>query len=164
MYDFLRRTMIPVELDTTDLTILAALQKDARTTQRAIAAAAGIAPSTCAARIARLEDAAIITGYTAVLDHRALGRPVEAFLAVRVRPHRRTLVEPFVQHVIGLGPTRALHHVAGVEDFLVHVCVEDITALQRLVLDDLTARDEVVSVHTTLIYQSWRGSPVMPVA
>jgi DNA-binding Lrp family transcriptional regulator len=152
----------PVRIDPVDLEILRLLQDDARTSNRALAAAAGIAPSTCLDRVSRLRRSGVILGHTLRLDPAALGRPLLAFLAVRLRPHRRPLVEPFVRDVRALPATRALYHVAGPDDFLVHVATAGVADLQRLVLDEFTARDEVVSVHTMLVFQEWPGGPLLP--
>lgn len=151
-----------LQIDSVDLEILRLLQHDARRTNRDLAAAVGIAPSTCLDRVARLRRAGIILGHTLRLDPAALGRPVQAFLAVRVGPHHRPLVDPFVAHVRAQPQTRAVYHVTGAEDYLVHVAAVDVADLQRLVLDGFTARREVTSVHTMLIFQTWEAGPLLP--
>lgn len=151
-----------VPLDTVDLRILRVLQNDARITNRELAAAVHLAPSTCLDRVRRLRDAGVITGYTVRLDAGALGRPLQAFIAVRVQPHRRPLVAEFVAHARALPEVRAVFHLAGPDDFLVHVAVPGVGDLQRLVLDEFTARPEVSHVHTNLIFEQWDGPPLLP--
>ncbi|AHI01396.1 Lrp/AsnC family transcriptional regulator [Kutzneria viridogrisea] len=152
----------PAQLDSVDLAILRALQNDARITNRDLAAAAGIAPSTCLDRVARLRSCGVITGSATKIDPAALGRPLQAMLFVRVQPHRRELVDPFVQHALAQPETRAVFHLTGPDDFLVHVAATSAADLQRLVLDEFTARQEVALVHTTLIFQQWDGGPLLP--
>ena len=151
-----------VTLDTVDLRILRLLQNDARITNRDLAAGAGIAPSTCLDRVRRLRDAGVITGYAVRLDPARLGRGLQAFLAVRVTPHRRPLVAEFVAHARALPEVRAVYHLAGADDFLVHVAVPGVADLQRLVLDEFTSRSEVSLVHTNLIFEQWEGPPLSP--
>ena len=153
-----------VELDSVDLEILRQLQNNARITNRELAAGAGIAPSTCLDRVARLRDAGVITGYTVRLDPARLGRPLQAFLAVQVRPHRLDVAAGFVAHVRSLPQVRALFHVTGHDDFLVQVAVSSVAELQRLVLDRFTARPEVATVQTNLIFEEWSGPPLLPPA
>jgi DNA-binding Lrp family transcriptional regulator len=152
----------PVVLDPVDIEILRLLQNDARITNRDLAAAAGVAPSTCLDRVNRLRRAGVIRGYTARLDLAALGFPLQAFLAIRVGPHHRLLADRFVAHVLAQPHTRALYHLAGSDDYLVHVTASDVHDLQRLVMDGFTARPEVTSVRTNLIFQAWQGSPPLP--
>ena len=149
-------------LDPIDIEILRVLQNDARTTNRDLAAAVKIAPSTCLDRVSRLRRAGVILGYSLRLDPAVLGLPLQAFLAVRVGPHHRPLVDPFVAHVLAQPHTRALYHLAGSDDYLVHVTASNVNDLQRLVLDGFTARPEVMSVRTNLIFQAWEGGPLLP--
>jgi DNA-binding Lrp family transcriptional regulator len=153
-----------VQLSSVDVRILGLLQNDARMTNRSLAQAVGIAPSTCLERVQRLRDAGVIVGSAIRVDPNALGLPVQAFLFIRVRPHRRALVEPFIAHARAQPETRAVYHLTGPDDYLVQVAAASVDALQRLVLDEFTARPEVVSVHTTLIFQHWDAGPLLPPA
>lgn len=160
--NYIRHMAAQVSLDSVDLEILRRLQNNARITNRALAAGAGIAPSTCLDRVSRLREAGVITGYGVRLDPAAMGLSLQAFLAVQVRPHRRDVAAGFVAHVRRLPQVRALFHVTGHDDFLVQVAVEGVAELQRLVLDQFTARSEVVTVNTNLIYEEWPGQPLLP--
>ncbi|WP_410535041.1 Lrp/AsnC family transcriptional regulator [Streptomyces sp. KL2] len=151
-----------VVLDPVDLEILRLLQNDARTTYRDLAAAVGVAPSTCLDRVARLRRGGVILGHALRLDSAKLGRPLEAFLSVQVRPHRRELIGPFVERVRALPESRALFHLTGPDDYLVHVAVAGTADLQRLVLDEFTSRREVARVETRLIFQQWTCGPLLP--
>ncbi|MEV8566458.1 Lrp/AsnC family transcriptional regulator [Streptomyces sp. NPDC051322] len=151
-----------VVLDPVDLQLLTLLQNDARTTYRELAAAVGVAASTCLDRVARLRRSGVILGHQLRLDPAKLGRGLEALLSVQVRPHRRELVGPFVERIRVLPESRAVFHLAGPDDYLVHVAVADTADLQRLVLDEFTARREVARVETRLIFQAWDCGPLLP--
>lgn len=151
-----------VVLDTVDLHILRLLQNDARTTYREIAAEVGVAASTCLDRVARLRRSGVILGHQLRLDPAKLGRGLQALLSVQVRPHRRELIKPFVERIRGLPESRALFHLTGPDDYLVHVAVADTADLQRLVVDEFTSRPEVARVETRLVFQQWDCGPLMP--
>ncbi|MEU8827103.1 Lrp/AsnC family transcriptional regulator [Streptomyces sp. NPDC048636] len=153
-----------VALDPVDLQILRLLQNDARTTYRDLAAQVGVAPSTCLDRVTRLRRSGVILGHELRLDPAKLGRGLEALLSVQLRPHRRELVGPFVERIRALPESRALFHLAGPDDYLVHVAVADTADLQRLVLDEFTSRREVTRVETRLIFQQWECGPMLPPA
>ncbi|MFI6683858.1 Lrp/AsnC family transcriptional regulator [Streptomyces sp. NPDC094438] len=153
-----------VVLDPVDLHILRLLQNDARTTYRDLAAEVGVAPSTCLDRVARLRRTGVILGYQLRVDPAKLGRGLQALLSVQVRPHRRDLIGPFVERVRALPESRALFHLTGPDDYLVHVTVADTADLQRLVLDEFTSRPEVARVETRLIFQQWDCGPLLPPA
>ena len=63
-----------MELDDLDNRIIGELRQDARQSARALARALGVAAGTVSQRIARLEAAGVIRGYTAVIDEQAIGR------------------------------------------------------------------------------------------
>ncbi|MDI5967768.1 Lrp/AsnC family transcriptional regulator [Streptomyces sp. SL13] len=151
-----------VQLDPVDIAILRELQKDGRIANKDLAAAVGIAPSTCVDRVARLRRTGVITGYTAQISPEAIGRPIQALLTVQVQPHARPLVDPFVVHVRSLPETLSVHHVAGPDDFVVHVACGSSQDLQRLVLDRFTSRPEVARLQTHLIFSTWNGGPLSP--
>ncbi|MDB1089414.1 Lrp/AsnC family transcriptional regulator [Streptomyces sp. ACA25] len=151
-----------VVLDPVDLEILRILQKDARMTNRDLAGSVGIAASTCLDRVGRLRRSGVITGYGLRLDPAMLGRSLEALLSVQVRPHRKELIGPFVERVRSLPESRALFHLTGPDDYLVHVAVAGTADLQRLVLEEFTSRKEVTQVETRLIFQQWDCGPLLP--
>src|SRR4051794_40375550 len=77
------------DLDDTDRLILRLLQDDAPLPNNAIAAAAGIAASTCHARIRSLQERGIIRGYHADVDPAAVGRGLQALISIRLQAHAR---------------------------------------------------------------------------
>lgn len=153
-----------MEFDEVDRRILAALRNDARVSNKALAAAAGIAPSTCLARVQRLERRGVVIGYHAELAPKAIGIGVQAMISVRLAKHARTAVEAFLEHLLALPEVLMVFHVAGVNDYLVHVAVRDTDHLRRLVLDSFTARPEVAHLETSLIFEQVRNKklPLFP--
>lgn len=140
-------------LDRIDFAILAALQNDGRLSNKELAAQVGLAPSSCLARVKRLVDSGILRGFHADIDPRALGVGLQALISVRLAQHSRELLESFRAHVLTLPETLALFHVAGADDFLVHVAVRDADHLRDLALDAFTRRREVARLETSLVFE-----------
>jgi DNA-binding Lrp family transcriptional regulator len=69
----------PHPLDAIDVRILAALQRDGRSTIQKLAQRVGLSPRAGLERVRRLETAGIIAGYQAVIELRHLSRPVNVF-------------------------------------------------------------------------------------
>jgi len=147
-----------VELDRIDREILGILRKDARTTNKALAARVGLAESTCLERVRRLSARGVLRGFHADVDPRALGVGLEALVAVRLVRHTRRAFESFRAAMLALPDALAVFHVAGSNDFLVHVAVRDSDALRELILDAFTSRSEVSHVETSLIYEHIRSA------
>src|SRR6201994_5026040 len=73
-------------LDELDTALLRELQHDARRTNRDLAEAIGVAPSTALDRTRSLRERGVIRGALLDVDLAAIGRPVQALIAVRIRP------------------------------------------------------------------------------
>jgi DNA-binding Lrp family transcriptional regulator len=149
-------------LDPADWRILRQLQDDASVTNKELASRVGLPTSSCHERVRRLRALGVITAVRAVVDPAALGRGLQAFIAIQLRPHRRDLVEAFTSAVLALPETLALYNVTGPEDFFLHVAVADSAHLQRLIIDDLATRPEVGHAQTHLIFDRPMVSPVRP--
>ncbi len=149
-------------LDSVDWRLLAALQADASVTNKELAARVGLAPSSCLERVRRLRAHGVVTGVKAVVDPAAVGRGLQAIVAVQLRPHRRERAEAFTAAALALPETVALFNVSGPEDFFLHVAVQDSTHLQRLIIDHLATRPEVGHCQTHLIFGRPLSAPVRP--
>ena len=140
-------------LDRTDFAILAALQKDARLSNKELAAKVSLAPSSCLERVRRLRDGGVLTGFRALVDPGALGIAIQALVFVRLARHAREQVRAFRQHALALPETIGLYHVAGQHDFIVHVGIRDANHLRDLAMDAFTSRHEVARIETHLIFE-----------
>src|SRR5574338_263351 len=78
-----------VTLDAVDAVLVAELERDARMPNNALAAAAGIAPSTCLGRVRGLVERGVIRGFHAEIDPAAIGRGLQAMISVRLQPNAR---------------------------------------------------------------------------
>jgi DNA-binding Lrp family transcriptional regulator len=145
-----------MDLDELDLALLAGLQNNARQTNRDLAEAVGVAPSTSLERVRSLRERGVIRGYHADVDLQALGRGIQALVAVRIRPPSRQNIEAFREWVAQLPETVGVFVVSGGDDFLVHVAVPNTDGLYAFVIDRLTERPEVADVRTSVVYEHRR--------
>ena len=149
-------------LDRIDRALVAELQRNARVSNKELAATVGLAPSTCLERVRALRARGVITGFHAQVANDALGRGLEAMLEVRVRPHSRAHVDAFWDAVLALPEVTEVFHVTGGADFLLHVAVADTEALRDFVLDRLTVRPEVAHVETHIVFGQARRQALEP--
>jgi DNA-binding Lrp family transcriptional regulator len=145
---------ILAQVDELDSAIIDHLQSDARQTNRELARRLGVAPSTALERVRLLRQRGVIRGYRAEINLPALNRSVQAFVAARVRPLSRTVIESFQTALVELPEVLAVFVVSGDDDFLIHVAVQDLEHLHAFLIDRLSQRREVVSFRSSVIYQS----------
>ncbi|MGP6203406.1 Lrp/AsnC family transcriptional regulator [Microbacterium sp. F2] len=148
-----------MELDPIDERIVALLSADGRMTNAALADAIGLAPSTVHTRVRALVDRGVITGFHAALDQGALGRGLQAVIGVTLRPGaRQESIRAFTQEVRRIPEVIQVFFLGGADDFLVHIAVEDSSAVRRFVVDHLSARHSVASTRTSLIFEYHRNA------
>ena len=149
-------------MDEIDWAILRALQDDARQTNRDLAAAVHVSTSTSSDRVRALRDRGVLRGYHAEVDLDALGRRVQALIAVTIRPPTRQHIEAFRNWVSDLPELIGVFVVSGGSDFLLHLGVPDTDALYAFVIDRLTERPEVADVNTSIVYEHIRRPVLEP--
>src|SRR3954463_7055237 len=91
-----------LRLDDVDRAILEALSENARIPNNQLAERAGVAPSTALQRVRALRAAGVLRGFHAEIDLAALGRPLQAMVAVRLAVHNREQIESFTTVVRSL--------------------------------------------------------------
>jgi len=151
----------PASLDSIDLALLAELERNGRLTNAALAARVGIAESTCTQRLRSLRDRGVIRRFRAEIDPAALGLTLQALITVRLGTHGREQVRGFEQRVRTLPNVLTAFHVAGADDYLLHVAVASAGALRELVLEHLTTHPQVRHVETQLVFEVLEGPGVV---
>ena len=154
----IRKRPNPELLDRIDHQILMHLQHDARISNKTLAEKVGLAASSCLARVRRLEEMGALLGYHAEVDPRAYGATLEAQVTVRLEKHARAAISAFERHVSSLSEVRGWYHLAGANDYLVHVAVRDSEHLREFVLAAFSARPEVSHLETALIFSHRRNA------
>lgn len=135
-------------LDDLDLSILEALQRDARSTYGEIGGLVGLSPPAVKRRIDRLVADGVIRGYTVVVDHARLGRPIEAFTELRFSGDAR--VDEIAAIGDGIPEVLAVFTMAGDPDALAWLRVADVQDLKR-VIDRLRRAGNVTGTKTMMV-------------
>lgn len=144
-------------LDDKDAEILNLIQSNARETQAEIARVVGLAPSAVLERLRKLEARGIIKGYAALLDAKALGQGLLAFVAVRSEeaPGDGTVS----QGLADCPEVLEVHHVAGDDCYLIKVRARDAEHLGQLLRTRLGRVPGVRSTRTTIVLETVKDDP-----
>ena len=145
-------------LDETDVAILRALAQDGRLPNNALAAAVGIAPSTCLGRVRALRERGVIRGFHADVDPAAFGLPLQALIAVQLRAHTRQQIDDFRRDAPALPGVLSVFHVAGRNDYLMHVAARSPDALRDFVVEHLSSHPAVAHAETSLVFEHLPGT------
>lgn len=140
-------------LDRIDRAIVAALQNDARLSNKELAGRVGLAPSSCHARVRRLEADGVLRGSHAAVDPRALGIGLQAMVHVQMANHGPGVIDAFRERILQHPEVRAVSYLAGRHDFLVHVAVKDSDHLRDVVMHAFTEVPDVRHIETSLVFE-----------
>jgi DNA-binding Lrp family transcriptional regulator len=137
------------DLDDTDTRIVEALLADGRLSMRALAERLHISRAGAYTRVERLERSGVITGYRAVVDPRRFGRPLSAYVNLKVAQQSWKTLR---SRVLAIADVEHAALVSGEYDIVLLVRTRDVGTLRDLVLTRLQEMPEVLSTQTVLIF------------
>lgn len=147
-------------MDPIDLTLLRILVMNGRATFAELADLVGLSGPSTAERVRKLEERGDIRGFAAIVEPRAIGLDLTAFIAVSLTgPEARSA---FLSGVEGLPGIVECHHTAGDDDYLIKAHCAGTAGLERLVSDGLKAIPGVARTRTTVVLSSPLERPLEP--
>jgi DNA-binding Lrp family transcriptional regulator len=142
-------------LDRTSFELLSHLANDARSSNKQLAAATGLAPSTTHERLKQLRKSGAYAGAHAEVDLKTLGVTVEALMHIGLAKQRRRAVALFLEKLQSLVEVRQFFVVTGRFDLIVHIAIRDTDHLKNFEYD-LTTSPIIERIETAVIFETWR--------
>jgi DNA-binding Lrp family transcriptional regulator len=127
-----RMAVQPAQLDDLDVALLTALEEHPRAGFLELSRITGVARATVSARLQRLEDAGVVTGYGPEIDVSAAGFGVEAFVTLEIAQGALDDVRRDLEAIPGV---LEAHATTGSGDVLVRVAAASHEALQEILLE-----------------------------
>ena len=155
--------MPKLELDEIDRRMLRELQVDGRLSNVELAARVGLSPSPCLRRLRHLEREGVIQRYAALLDAKALGLDVTAFISVRLERNAEEVLESFEAAVRRRPEVLECYPVTGDADFLLKIVTADLAAYERLMRDFLLRLPGVSNAHTSFTMTPVKRDTMLPI-
>ena len=156
-----KRQNLSQDLDQKDRRILGLLQRDADLALAEIAKKVGLSAPAVHERLKKLEASGVVRRYTALVDPRAVGATVTAFVEVFIEHPRYEAA--FMERVLKADEIQECHHVTGEFSLLLKVRVRDMEALQQLLLHDINAIDGVRQTRTVIVLSTAKEDSFVPV-
>jgi len=141
-------------MDEYDRKILSVLAIEGRISMTALGERVGLSKTPVTARVKRLEEEGVITGYRATLSASKLGVEHIAFLEVKLSDTREKALDAFNQAVRAIPEVEACHMIAGGFDYLIKVRTSDIFAYRQVLGEQLSGLPNVASTSTYISMQS----------
>jgi len=140
-------------MDEYDRKILSVLSIEGRISMTALGERVGLSKTPVTARVKRLEEEGVITGYRATLSASKLGVEHIAFLEVKLSDTREKALDAFNQAVRAIPEVEACHMIAGGFDYLIKVRTSDIFAYRQVLGEQLSRLPNVASTSTYISMQ-----------
>ncbi|MBL3700687.1 Lrp/AsnC family transcriptional regulator [Leucobacter luti] len=143
-------------MDETDRAIIEVLRRDARASMTTIAEAVHISRAGAHARVKRMRERGVITGFTVRTDPVSFGQHASAYVTLSVEQpawqeaRARLMRIPEVEHIALVG---------GEFDVLLLVRARDNRDLRRVVLEEVQAIPAVRTSRTLLIFEDFPNIP-----
>ena len=125
-------------MDEIDQKILKILMRDARISQKELAAKVGLSAPGVAERVRRLEERGVIRGFTIDVDPEALGYPLQAIVRIRPLPGKLHIVQQLIAEIPEFGEC---DKVTGEDCFVARLYVRSMHELDGL-LDQIVDKAE----------------------
>lgn len=155
-------SQMPVNLDSVDLAILAALQENARMAVVELAKRVNLSPTPCTLRIRRLEQEGVITGYHARLAPKTLGQALMVFVTVSLKSTDEKILRAFNAAVKPVQQILECHMVGGGFDYLLKIRVRDMGEYRDILGGVIGALPMVESTHSYFVMEEVKESAILP--
>lgn len=137
-----------VDLDEFDRKILAILGRDGRITYTDLAVQVGLSKTPCQARVRRLVDSGLITGFRAIVDPAKVGLDHVAFTEVKLSDTREEALRRFNDAVRQIPEVEECHMIASSFDYLLKVRTPDIRRYRIVLGEKISSLPHVASTST----------------
>jgi DNA-binding Lrp family transcriptional regulator len=135
-------------IDSVDRALIAALKQDARTSLTDLAEQINVSRSTAHARLQRLRDERVITGFTATIDPQAIGLGVAALVFIDIDQHDWRTLRSQLAVIPGV---EYLAMCTGRFDLMLIARAASIPALRDVLLEKIQRIDGIRSTETVVI-------------
>jgi Lrp/AsnC family leucine-responsive transcriptional regulator len=153
-----------MELDSTDLSILKALQENANISNIELAKKINLSPSPTLTRVKNLEAANVIAGYVALVDPPALGLKVNVFIQVSLEKQESAALARFEKAVSHFDEVMEVYLMTGDADYLLRIVVPDIQALERFIVLHLTRIEGIKNIRSSFALKQVKYKTALPLS
>ena len=149
-------------MDAIDRRIVTALQRDGRMKLAQLSEEVGLSPTPCARRVSMLEEAGIITGYSARVDQAKVGLAVTIFVAVELERQSKDALQAFENVVRQFDQVMECYLMTGSRDILLRVVAQDLTDFDRFLEEQLMRVPGIRNTRSSFTLRTMIRRDVLP--
>lgn len=151
-----------INIDKTDLRILAELQQDGGLSNVELARRVHLSPSPCLARVKALQASGVIARTVILANPLALGLPLNVFISISLKTQSKNALAEFESRIQEHDEVMECYLMTGDSDYLIRVVVPDIAALERFILEQLTPIAGIEKIRSSFALKQVRYKTALP--
>ena len=140
-----------MDLDRIDRKILKILQSDGRIKILELAEMVNLSSTPCAKRVKKLEDAGIISGYSANIGTEPAGYPICAFVLIQLKSSSREAANQFAEQISEISAVSECHMTSGSLDYIAKIYAKSLKDYESVIKDDLGKIAVITKVESMII-------------
>ena len=154
--------MTQIKLDSFDHAILRLLAVHGRMSVTELAGHIGLTKSPTQARLRRLEEYHVITGYRAMIDPQQIDAAHIAFVEIKLSDTREAALRAFNDAARKVPEIEECHLIAGAFDYLLKVRSRDIASYRRVLAEHISALPHITSTSTHVVMEAVKETGAQP--
>jgi Lrp/AsnC family transcriptional regulator, leucine-responsive regulatory protein len=154
--------MPKILLDAVDLRLLRELQQDGSLSNVELARRVHLSPSPCLARVKALEANGVINRYVALVNAAQLGLGLNVFINISLKTQSKKALADFEHRIAEHDEVMECYLMTGDSDYLIRVAVADMAALEKFILEQLSAIPGIEKIRSSFALKQVRYKTALP--
>ena len=153
--------ILPMTFDYKDKKLLVLLQNDSKKTTKQLAAALDLSVTAVFERIKKLEKNEVIKKYVALVDKSKLHKSFVVLCHVKLAQHKKQYIVQFENEITQFPEVLECFHVSGDYDYILKICVADISEYRDFMVSKLTNLQHIASTQSSFMIKEVKNSTVI---
>ena len=149
-------------IDTINRKIINELQDNSSITNAELAERLNLPATTVFDRVKKLEQNGIIARKVALVNPEKIGKETIAFVSLSLSGHSAKNVQKFWKAIKDIPEVLECYHIAGDNDFILKVIVDNINTYEKFLLEKLTAIDNIGKIKTSFVMSTIKYQTKIP--
>ena len=155
--------MEAITLDHVDRAILRALQEEGDLSQAALAEKVGASAASCWRRIAKLEEAGVLTKTVRLVNAERIDKGLNVFCQVRMKSHAESARQDFERFISSHREVLECYSMSGEWDYLIRAVVGNVREYEELLMRGILAHEAVLSSSSHFAMKAVKYTTALPV-
>ncbi len=144
--------------------ILDLLQEDSSITNAELAEKLNLSPAAVFERVKKLEKSGVIRKKVAILNPEKIGKETIAFVSISMSGHSAKSVKKFWKEIEKLPEVLECYHIAGEDDFILKVIVENMQCYEKFLLQKLISLENIGKIRTSFVMSTVKYNTKIPLS